>query len=131
MQNLTNSQYCLREKMKANAFYEPYISDTFYLTSKETADKVTEDGKKLLKNMENSKELKEIFDAAAIAALAMGEQPIPKEDYDRFWKWMMVPLMDVPYDELIWCYNQDKQNSVCSKAGWKSEIVRRNLLNRI
>lgn len=117
--------------MKANAFYEPYISDTFYFTSKETADKVTEEGKKLLKDMESSKELKEIFDAAAIAAFAMGEQPIPKEDYDRFWKWMMVPLMDVPDDELIWCYNQDKQNSVCSKAVWKSEIVRRNLLNRI
>ena len=135
-----NSTLSSAIKLEANASYNPIFQsekwkwkdrNIFYFSNKETADKVTEEGKKLLKDMESSKELKEIFDAAAIAAMAMGEQPIPKEDYDRFWKWMMVPLMDVPDDELIWCYNQDKQNSVCSKAGWKSEIERRNLLNRI
>ena len=70
---------------------------------------------------------KEIFDAANIAAIVMGEKPISKEDYDRFWKWMMVPLKDVPDDELIWCYKQDRQNSINSKGFWKQEIERRNL----
>ena len=72
-------------------------------------------------------ELKEIFDAANIAAIAMGEKPISKEDYDRFWKWMMVTLKDVPDEELIWCYKQDRQNSINSKYIWKAEIDRRNL----
>ena len=62
--------------------------------------------------------LKEVFDAAELAGAASGLKPISKEDYDRFWKWMMVPLMDVPDDELIWCYNQDRQNSICSKSVW-------------
>lgn len=29
--------------------------------------------------------------------------------------------------ELIWRYNQDRQNSYASKCGWKSEIERRGL----
>lgn len=71
--------------------------------------------------------LKEVFDAANIAAIAMGEKPISKEDYDRFWKWMMVPLKDVPDEELIWCSKQDRQNSINSKGIWLCEIKRRGL----
>lgn len=71
--------------------------------------------------------LKEVFDAANIAAIAMGEKHISKEDYDRFWKWMMVPLKDVPDDELIWCSKQDRQNSINSKGIWLCEIKRRGL----
>lgn len=71
--------------------------------------------------------LKEVFDAANIAAIAMGEKPISKEDYDRFWKWMMVPLKDVPDEELIWCSKQDRQNSIMSKDNWLCEIKRRGL----
>ncbi len=71
--------------------------------------------------------LKEVFYAANIAAIAMGEKPISKEDYDRFWKWMMVPLKDVPDDELIWCSKQDRQNSINSKGNWLCEIKRRGL----
>lgn len=77
--------------------------------------------------MSKEKELENLFNAAELAGIASGLKPISKEDHDRFWKWMMVPLMDVPDDELIWCYNQDRQNSICSKAGWRSEIERRNL----
>lgn len=46
-------------------------------------------------------------------------------NHERFWKWMMVPLMDVPDEELIWCYKQDRENSITSKAGWRSELIRR------
>jgi len=77
------------------------------------------------KNFEE--ELKEIFDAANVAAIAMGEKPISKEDYERFWKWMMVPMKDVPDDELIWCSKQDRQNSIMSKGNWLCEIKRRGL----
>lgn len=52
---------------------------------------------------------------------------VTKEDYDRFWKWMMVPMMDVPDDELIWCSEQDMQNSWLSKRNWMCEIERRGL----
>lgn len=76
---------------------------------------------------EEVKKLKEVFDAVNIAAIVMGEKPIPKEDYDRFWKWMMVPLKDVPDDELIWCSKQDRQNSINSKGIWLCEIKRRGL----
>lgn len=133
-----NSTLSSAIKLEANASYNPVFQsekwkwkdrNIFYLYNKETADKVTEEGKKILKNME--KELEEMLDAAQVAGLAMGMEPISKEDYDRFWKWMMVPLKDVPDDELIWCYKQDRQNSICSKSVWKSEIVRRNLLNKI
>jgi len=79
------------------------------------------------KKKKSEEELKEIFDAAAIAAMVMGEQPITKEDYDRFWKWMMVPMKDVPDDELIWCSKQDRQNSIMSKNNWLYEIKRRGL----
>lgn len=77
--------------------------------------------------MSKEKELEELFDAAEIAGIASGLEPISKEDYDRFWKWMMVPLKDVPDEELLWCYKQDRQNSICSKAVWRSEIERRNI----
>lgn len=73
------------------------------------------------------KALKEVFDAANIAAIAMGEKPISKEDYDRFWKWMMVPMKDVPDEEIIWCSKQDRQNSAMSKDNWLCEIKRRGL----
>jgi hypothetical protein len=79
------------------------------------------------KKKKSEEELKEIFDAASIAAMVMGEQPITKEDYDRFWKWMMVPMKDVPDDELIWCSKQDRQNSIMSKNNWLYEIKRRGL----
>lgn len=72
-------------------------------------------------------ELEEYFDASSLAGLAMGMEPIPQEDYDRFWKWMTVPLMDVPDEELIWCYKQDRQNSINSKYVWKYEIDKRGL----
>ena len=72
-------------------------------------------------------ELEEYFDSAELAGLAMGLEPLPQEDVDRFWKWMAVPLMDVPDEELIWCYKQDRQNSYMSKQGWKFEIDRRGL----
>lgn len=77
--------------------------------------------------MSKEKELEELFDAAEIAGIASGLEPISKEDYDRFWKWMMVPLKDVPDEELLWCYKQNRQNSICSKSVWRSEIERRNL----
>lgn len=77
--------------------------------------------------MSKEKELEELFDAAEIAGIASGLEPISKEDYDRFWKWMVVPLKDVPEEELIWCYKQDRQNSINSKYVWKAEIDRRNL----
>lgn len=73
------------------------------------------------------KDIKEYFDAASFAGSAIGMKPIPKEDYDRFWKWMMVPLKDVPEEELIWCFHQDRQNSINSKYIWKSEIERRGI----
>lgn len=76
---------------------------------------------------EELKKLKEIFDAANIAAIVMGEKPISKEDYDRFWKWMETPLKDVPDEELIWCSKQDRQNSAMSKGNWLCEIKRRGL----
>lgn len=75
----------------------------------------------------DKEELESYFDSAELAGAAIGLKPIPKEDYDRFWKWMMVPLMDVPDEELIWCYKQDRQNSYASKNGWKCEIERRGL----
>ena len=71
--------------------------------------------------------LKEVFDAAELAGAASGLKPISKEDYDRFWKWMVVPLKDVPNDELIWCSKQDRQNSIMSKGNWLCEIKRRGL----
>jgi hypothetical protein len=75
----------------------------------------------------DAEKVKEIFDAANIAATVMGEKPISKEDYDRFWKWMMVPMKDVPDEELIWCSKQDRQNSLMSKHNWICEINRRGL----
>lgn len=83
------------------------------------------DLKKRLK--EDNDNIESYFDAAEIAGLAMGMEPIPNEDYDRFWKWMMVPLKDVPEEELIWCFHQYRQNSYMSKCIWKSEIERRGL----
>ena len=77
--------------------------------------------------MSKSKKLEELFDADELAGAASGLKPISKEDYDRFWKWMMVPLKDVPEEELIWCYKQDRQNSINSKYIWKAEIERRGL----
>lgn len=76
---------------------------------------------------EDIKEIKGYFDAATIVGEALGYPKITPEEHDRFWKWMMVPLMDVPDEELIWCYKQDKQNSFASKNGWLSEINRRGL----
>lgn len=76
-----------------------------------------------------TQEIKEYFDAAEMVGEALGVEKISKEDYERFWKWMKTPLMDVPDDELIWCYKQDKQNSFTSKAIWKSEIQKRKLKN--
>lgn len=76
-----------------------------------------------------AQEIKEYFDAAEMVGEALGVEKISKEDYERFWKWMETPLMDVPDDELIWCYKQDKQNSLTSKAIWKSEIQKRKLKN--
>lgn len=67
------------------------------------------------------------FKEANIAAIVMGENPITKEDYDRFWKWMIVPMKDVPDEELIWCSKQDRQNSIMSKSNWLCEIKRRGL----
>lgn len=78
-----------------------------------------------------TQEIKEYFDAAELAGEAMDMEKITKEDSERFGKWMKTPLMDVPDDELIWCYKQDKQNSYTSKAIWKSEIQRRKLKNVI
>lgn len=77
--------------------------------------------------MSEKKEVEELFGAAKVAAMILGIEPVSEEDYDRFWKWMKVPLMDIPDDELIWCYRQDRQNSAMSKAGWASEIERRHL----
>lgn len=77
--------------------------------------------------MSKEKELEELFDAAELAGLASGLEPISKEDYDRFWKWMVVPMKDVPDDELIWCSKQDRQNSIMSKSNWLCEIKRRGL----
>lgn len=130
-------------KLEANASYNPIFQsekwkwkdrNIFYLHSKETANEITEEGKQILKEMaekikynDKEDEVDEMFDAAEFAALAFGIKPIPQEDYDRFWKWMETPLKDVPDEELLWCYKQDRQNSVCSKAVWRSEIVRRGL----
>lgn len=77
--------------------------------------------------MSKSKEIEELFDAAELAGLASGLEPISNEDYDRFWKWMMVPMKDVPDNELIWCSKQDRQNSAMSKDNWLCEIKRRGL----
>lgn len=77
--------------------------------------------------MSKEKELEELFDTAELAGLASGLEPISNEDYDRFWKWMMVPLKDVPDEELIWCSKQDRQNSINSKGIWLCEIKRRGL----
>jgi hypothetical protein len=77
--------------------------------------------------MSKEKELEELFDAAEIAGIASGLEPISKEDYDRFWKWMMIPMKDVPDEELIWCSKQDRQNSIMSKNNWIYEIKRRRL----
>lgn len=77
--------------------------------------------------MSKEKELEELFDAAELAGLVSGLEPISKEDYDRFWKWMMVPMKDVPDEELIWCSKQDRQNSINSKGNWLCEIKRRGL----
>ena len=75
----------------------------------------------------NTDILDSYFGAAELAGAAIGLKPITKEDYDRFWKWMMVPLKDVPDDELIWCSKQDRQNSINSKGNWLCEIKRRGL----
>lgn len=77
--------------------------------------------------MNENEEIEELFGAAKVPGALLGMEPVSEEDYDRFWKWMKVPLMDVPDDELIWCYKQDRQNSAMSKAGWASEIERRHL----
>lgn len=137
------STWCFIIKREANTTYCPIFEDEewawkdmniFYLHSKETANEITEEGKQTLEEMaekikynDKEDEVGEMFDAAELAALAMGIKPIPKEDYDRFWKWMETPLKDVPDEELLWCYKQNRQNSSCSKAVWKSEIERRNL----
>lgn len=71
------------------------------------------------------KKIKELFNAAKL--IGSLNEPVSKEDYDRFWKWMMVPMKDVPDEELIWCYKQDRQNSINSKGFWKQEIERRGL----
>lgn len=70
--------------------------------------------------------IKSMLDAAELAGITIHDS-ISKEDYDRFWKWMVCPLCDVPDDELIWCSKQDKQNSIASKYNWMWEIKRRNL----
>ena len=137
------STWCFIIKREMNTTYCPIFEDEewawkdrniFYLHSKETANEITEEGKQTLKEMaekikynDKEDEVGEMFDAAELAALAMGIKPIPQEDYDRFWKWMETPLKDVPDEELLWCYKQDRQNSICSKAVWRSEIERRNL----
>lgn len=136
------STWCFIIKREANTTYCPVFQDEvrkdsgiFYCNfNKETADKITEDGKKILREMaeklkysNKEDEVTEMFDAAQLAGIALGMKPIPQEDYDRFWKWMEIPLKDVPDDELLWCYKQDRQNSICSKSVWRSEIERRNL----
>ena len=77
--------------------------------------------------MSKEEEIEEWFDAAELVGIASGFKPISKEDYDRFWKWMMVPMKDVPDEELIWCSKQDRQNSIMSKGNWLWEIKRRGL----
>lgn len=140
---ICNSTLSFAIKLEANVSYNPIFQsekwkwkdrNIFYLHSKETADEITEEGKQTLKEMaekikynDKEDEVGEMFDAAEIAALAIGIKPIPQEDYDRFWKWMETPLKDVPDEELLWCYKQNRQNSICSKAVWRSEIERRNL----
>lgn len=140
---ICNSTWCFIIKREMNTTYCPIFEDEewawkgrniFFLHSKETANEITEEGKQTLKEMaekikynDKKDEVGEMFDAAELAALAMGIKPIPQEDYDRFWKWMETPLKDVPDEELLWCYKQNRQNSICSKAVWRSEIERRNL----
>lgn len=53
---------------------------------------------------------------------------ITQADIDRFWKWMKTPLKDVPTVELVWCSQQDRQNSWQSLQTWKAEIERRDKL---
>ena len=72
-------------------------------------------------------DIEELFDASVLAGLASGLKPISKDDYDRFWKWMVIPMKDVPDDELIWCSKQDRQNSIMSKGNWLCEIKKRGL----
>ena len=56
------------------------------------------------------------------------DKAISHEDYLRFWKWMKTPLKDVPTVELVWCSQQDRQNSRQSLQNWKAEIERRDKL---
>ena len=77
--------------------------------------------------MSKEKELENFFNADELDGRASGLEPISKEDYDRFWKWMMVPMKDVPDEELIWCSKQDRQNSIMPKNNWLYEIKKRRL----
>ena len=48
-----------------------------------------------------------------------------KIDYNRWWKCMTIPLMDVPQEDLEWAAKQDQFNSYTSKNGFLQEIERR------
>lgn len=48
-------------------------------------------------------------------------------DWERFHKWYITPLQDIPDSELLWCAEQDRFNSNNSEAIFLWEINRRNL----
>ena len=133
MQDLTNNNDFdnikrLAAKIDANTSYVYPTNDVFYFYDSQIANKIEKYAKEALEIMKKRfEEINEMFDAAELAGLAEGMKPISKEDYDRFWKWMMVPMKDVPDEELIWCSKQDRQNSIMSKNNWLYEIKRRGL----
>lgn len=50
-----------------------------------------------------------------------------KQDYDRWWHAMNIPLMDIPQEDLEWAVNAPF-NSYCSRNGFLAEIERRKTL---
>lgn len=51
-----------------------------------------------------------------------------ESDYEKWWRIMNIPLMNIPQEELLWAAAQDKFNSFCSKNGFLQEIERRKNL---
>lgn len=50
------------------------------------------------------------------------------EDKKRFDRLMLIPMIELPDEDVEWAYKQDLFNSNNSKAIWKAELQRRGIL---
>lgn len=49
------------------------------------------------------------------------------EDKKRFDRLMLIPMIELPDEDVEWAYKQDLFNSYNSKAIWKAELQRRGI----